>query len=193
MTTDQVAAAITDLTGDYDIDPAHSRLGFVVRHAMVTKVRGQFRTFSGNAHLDAANPQNSTAYVEIEMNSIDTGHEQRDGHLRGNDFFDVHTHAKATFQSTAVDKTGAETFRMTGELTIKGVTRPVTLDWEFTGSAQDPSGNLRAGFDGSATVNRKDWGIEWNAALETGGVLVSDKIGLELDVSAVRIDGAGNG
>jgi polyisoprenoid-binding protein YceI len=192
MTTDQVAA-ISDLTGHYDLDAAHSRLGFVVRHAMVTKVRGQFRTFSGHAHLDAANPQNSTAYVEMDMNSIDTGHPQRDEHLRGNDFFDVATYATATFESTAVETTGSDTFRMTGDLTIKGVTQAVTLDWDFTGSAQDPYGNLRAGFDGSATLNRKDWGIEWNAALETGGVLVSDKVRLELDVSAVKVDGAGNG
>jgi polyisoprenoid-binding protein YceI len=190
MTHNQMAPAITDLTGDYDIDPAHSRLGFVVRHAMVTKVRGQFRTFSGHAHLDAAKPENSTAYVEIDMNSIDTGNEQRDGHLRSNDFFDVSTHAKATFRSTGITETGPDALRMTGDLTIKGVTRPVTLDWEFTGSAQDPYGALRAGFDGSATINRKDWGIEWNAALETGGVLVSDKIRLELDISAVKMDGA---
>src|SRR3954465_2779543 len=106
MTTDQVTAAITDLTGDYEIDPGHSRLGFVARHAMVTKVRGQFRVFSGKAHLDAAAPQKPTAHVEIDMDCIDTGNEQRDGHLRTNDFFDVPPYPKATFDSTAVEKTG---------------------------------------------------------------------------------------
>ena len=188
MATDQLSTAITDLTGDYEIDAAHSRLGFIARHAMVTKVRGQFREFTGRAHLDAANPENSTATVEIDMRSIDTGHEQRDGHLRANDFFDVPNHPKATFTATNIEKSGDDTYRMTGDLTLRGVTKPVTIDWEFTGTAKDPYGNLRAGFDGSATINRRDWGIEWNTALETGGVLVSDKITLEFEVSAVKID-----
>ncbi len=179
--------AIQDLSGDYQLDPAHTRIGFVARHAMVTKVRGQFRQFEGSAHLDPTDPTKSSAQLTVEVASIDTGNEQRDAHLRTNDVFDAPTHAKMTFKSTSVEVTGDDTYRMTGDLTIKGVTKPVAVDFEFTGSAKDPFGNLRAGFDGKATINRKDWGVEWNAPLETGGVLVSDKVTLEFDVSAIKL------
>jgi polyisoprenoid-binding protein YceI len=185
MSTDTVA--IQDLTGDYTLDVAHSRIGFVARHAMVTKVRGSFKEFEGSAHLDAADPTKSSATLTVQVASIDTNNEQRDGHLRANDFFDAPTYPTITFTSTAVEATGDDTFRMTGDLTIKTTTKPVTIDFEFTGSAKDPYGNLRAGFDGKTVISRKDWGVEWNAPLETGGVLVSDKITLEFDVSAIKL------
>ncbi|MFZ5850632.1 MAG: YceI family protein [Actinomycetota bacterium] len=179
--------AIQDLTGDYEIDVAHSRLGFVARHAMVTSVRGQFADFAGRLHLDAEDPTRSTAQVTIQVASINTGQEQRDAHLRSPDFFDVEKYPEMTFTSTRAEQVGEDAFRLAGDLTIRDVTRPVTLDITYNGSAKDPFGNLRAGFEGRATVNRKDWNLTWNAALETGGFLVSDKIRLEFDVSAVKL------
>ena len=183
---DAPTAAIEDLTGDYQLDVPHTRIWFVPRHAMVTKVRGSFKEFDGHAHLDATDPTKSTAELTIKVDSVDTGQEQRDGHLRNNDFFDVPNYPDVTFKSTSVEKVDDTTFRMTGDLTIKDTTKPVSVDFEFTGSAKDPFGNLRAGFDGKTTIKRSDWGLSYNAALETGGVLVSDKIVLEFDISAVK-------
>jgi polyisoprenoid-binding protein YceI len=174
------------VTGVYQLDPSHSRLGFVARHALVTKVRGQFTRFEGTLRLDADDPTRSTAEVRIEAASITTGDENRDGHLRSPEFFDVDQYPELAFTSTGVEVVGDNRFAMTGDLTIKGVPRPVTLHLEHTGSAVDPFGNHRAGFEGSAEINRKDWGLTWNAPLEAGGFLVSDKIRLELDVSAIR-------
>jgi polyisoprenoid-binding protein YceI len=174
------------LTGDFTIDPTHSRIGFVARHAMVTKVRGAFTDFSGSAHLDAENPAASTAELTLAVASIDTANPQRDEHLRTNDFFDAPSFPEITFRSTGVEVVDADTFALTGDLTIKGTTKPVTVEFEHTGIATDPYGNLRAGFEGKAVLNRKDWGIAWNAALETGGVLVGEKITLEFDVSAIK-------
>lgn len=182
--------AIADLAGDYQLDPAHSRLGFVARHAMVTKVRGQFTEFEGAGRLDVADPGNSTVEVRVTVASVNTQQEQRDGHLRSADFFDVENHPEIVFRSTAIERTDDATFRVTGDLTINDVTKPLTIDFESTGIAKDPFGNVRAGFEGSAVINRRDWGLQWNAALETGGVLVSDKVTLELDLSAIKIDAA---
>jgi polyisoprenoid-binding protein YceI len=176
----------TELSGDYVLDPTHSRLGFVARHAMVTKVRGAFEDFEAKAHLDFEDPTKSTADVTFQIASISTGQKQRDEHLRTNDFFDAPTYATGRFVSTSVKKVDDETYELTGDLTIKDVTKPVTIDFEFTGAAKDPYGNIRAGFDGTTTIKRSDWGISWNAALETGGVMVSDKITLEFDVSAIK-------
>ena len=189
MTTafDTPATAIEDLTGDYQLDVAHSRLGFVARHAMVTKVRGSFKEFEGHAHLDAADPAKSSAELTINVASIDTGQEQRDAHLRNSDFFDADNYPTMTFTSTSAEQVNDDTYRLTGDLTIKDTTKPISIDFEFTGSAKDPYGNLRAGFEGQAAINRKDWGLNWNAALETGGFLVSDKVVLEFDVSAVKV------
>ena len=173
------------LTGDYTIDTAHSRLGFVARHAMITKVRGQFNQYAGRVHIDFTRPENSSAQVTIAAASIDTRNEQRDGHLRANDFFDVPNHPQITFASTRVERSG-DAFRVDGELTIKGVTKPISIDFDYTGAAKDPYGNLRLGFEGQVTINRRDWGVEWNAPLETGGVLVSDKVTLEFEISAVQ-------
>jgi polyisoprenoid-binding protein YceI len=177
---------LESLTGDYTIDVAHSRLGFAARHAMVTKVRGQFNEFEGAAHLDFAEPGKSTAAVTIKADSVDTHNEQRDAHLRTNDFFDAPTYPEITFRSTSVEKIDDDRYQVTGDLTIKETTKPVTVDFEFTGTAVDPFGNVRVGFEGSTTINRRDWKVEWNAPLEAGGVLVSDKVTLEFEVSAIK-------
>ena len=183
MTTETTAPAL-ELAGDYQIDPAHTRIGFTARHAMVTKVRGSFGEFRGTAHIDADASLSSTEIV-IATNSFTTGQEQRDGHVQGDDFLAVNVYPEITFRSTSVEQDG-DTYNITGDLTIRDVTQSVTVPFEFTGLAKDPFGNIRAGFEGATTINRKDWGITFNAALETGGVLVSDKIGLEFDVSAVK-------
>jgi polyisoprenoid-binding protein YceI len=185
MTT-SIAPALTELTGTYTLDPAHTRIGFVARHAMVTKVRGAFNEFEGTATLDGANPANSSAQVTIDAASIDTRNAQRDEHLRGNDFLAMQDYPRITFSSTGARQVDDTTFELTGDLTIKGVTNSVTVPFTFEGAARDPFGNLRVGFEGSVTINRKDYGITWNAALETGGVLVSDKVVLEFEISAIK-------
>ncbi len=174
------------LTGTYKLDPTHTRLGFVARHAMVTKVRGQFNQFSGSLDINAEDPSKSSAEVSIDVASVTTGNEDRDNHLRTNDFFDVPNFPTWTFKSTSAEKVGEDTYRITGDLTIKDTTKPITIDFEHTGAAKDPWGNTRIGFEGRTTVNRKDWGIGWNVAREAGGVLVGEKVTLELDVSAVK-------
>jgi polyisoprenoid-binding protein YceI len=185
MTTASVPA-LTELTGTYTLDPAHTRIGFVARHAMVTKVRGSFDEFAGTAVLDGANPANSRVEVTIEAASIDTRNAQRDEHLRGNDFLAMQEYPKITFASTGVRQAGETTFEVTGDLTIKGVTNEITIPFEFEGAAKDPFGNERVGFEGAVTINRKDYGVTWNAALEGGGVLVSDKVTLEFEISAIK-------
>ncbi len=184
-TFDAPTDAVEDLTGDYTIDPTHTRLGFSARHAMVTTVRGQFTDFTGTAHIDTANPAASKVVLTIKTASIDTGVADRDGHLKSGDFFDAEANPEITFVSTRVERDGDD-WTITGDLTMKGVAKPVTIEFESTGSARDPFGNLRVGFEGATSINRKDWGLSWNAALETGGVLVSEKIKLEFDVSAIR-------
>ena len=174
------------LTGSYAIDPTHSRIGFVARHAMVTKVRGSFNEFDGSGYFDAENPAGSHLQLAIQAASIDTRNADRDGHLRSNDFFDMETYPAITFTSTAVEQVDPESYRVTGALTIKGITKPVTVEFEYTGSVVDTYQNQRIGFEGKTTVNRKDWGVSWNAALDAGGVLISDKVTLEFDVSAIR-------
>jgi len=181
---DPATTVVDDIAGDYTLDVAHSRLGFSARHAMVTTVRGAFKDFEGTAHVDTANPANSKVELTIRTDSIDTGVADRDAHLRSADFFEIESHPEITFTSTNVERDGDD-WTITGDLTIKGTTQPVTVEFESTGSARDPFGNLRVGFEGAATINRKDWGLTWNAALETGGLLVSDKIKLEFDISAI--------
>ena len=175
------------LTGNYTIDPAHSRVGFVARHAMVTKVRGSFNEFEGSGYFDGANPANSNLSLTIKAASIDTRNADRDAHLKGNDFFDMDTYPEIRFVSTAVDQVDAETYKVTGDLTIKGITRPVTVDFEVSGPVQDPWGNQRLGLEGTTVVNRKEWGVNFNVALEAGGVLVSDKVTLEFEVAAIKV------
>ena len=184
-TFDAPTAILDDIAGDYTLDAAHSRLGFVARHAMVTKVRGEFAEFSGTAHIDTVDPSRSSVSLTIDAGSVTTGSKDRDGHLVSPDFFDVATYPSLTFVSTSVARDGDD-WTITGDLTIKDTTQPVEIVFEHTGSAQDPFGNDRIGFEGDVTVSRKDWGLTWNAALETGGVLVSDKVKLEFDISAIR-------
>ena len=176
---------IKDLEGTYVIDPSHSRMGFVARHAMVAKVRGSFNDFSGSA---TTGRDLTGARIEVAMkaDSITTGNADRDAHLRSGDFFGTDEHNDLTFVSTSVEALDGETLRVAGDLTIKGVSKPVEIEFAYAGAATDPFGNLRVGFEGSVTINRKDYGVTWNAALETGGVLVSDKIVLEFEVSAIK-------
>ena len=182
---DAGTTAVADITGDYTIDASHTRLGFSARHAMVTTVRGYFPSFEGTAKIDGDNPANSSVHLEMDASSVSTGSADRDAHLTSADFFDVENFPTWTFNSTNVERDGDD-WSLTGDLSIKGVTRPVTIDFEQVGSAQDPFGNVRVGFEGTAVINRKDFGLTWNAGLETGGVLVSDKIKLQLDVSAIK-------
>ncbi|WP_405939025.1 YceI family protein [Streptomyces sp. NBC_00726] len=185
-TTADVDPALAALTGDYAIDPAHSSIGFTVRHAMVTNVRGSFAEHEGSLKLDGSDPGNSTASIDVKIASVDTGIKDRDGHLVSGDFFDVEKFPLMTFRSTSAEQLGGDKYRVTGDLTIKDVTRPLAIDLEFNGSATDVYGNERVGFEGGAEILRSDWGLTWNAALETGGVMVSDKVKLNFDISAIK-------
>ena len=173
------------LTGTYEIDPTHSRIGFAAKHAMITTVRGQFTDYTADVFLDEENPANSRVRLEIKAASVESGNADRDKHLRTSDFFDVETHPTLVFASTKVDKDG-DVYTLIGDLTINGVTNPVSVDWELTGTATDPWGNFRAGFEGKATVNRRDWGLSFNVGLDKGGVLVGERVKLEFDISAVK-------
>lgn len=174
------------LTGTYMLDPSHTQIGFVTRHAMVTKVRGTFNEFNGTLHLDGENPERSSAEVTIQATSIDTRNADRDEHLRSNDFLQMEDYPEITFRTTEITGRGQDTFDVTGDLTVKDTTRPVTVPFTFEGQALDPFGNTRVGFEGSTTINRKDFGVTWNATLETGGVLISDKVVLEFEISAIK-------
>lgn len=178
--------ALIDVSGDYTVDAAHTTIGVRARHAMITTVSGVFTRFDSDLHLDAANPQNSSARIWIDASSIDTGRADRDAHLRSEDFFDVAGHPTIDFVSTRVRQVGTDVYRVTGDLTIKDVTRSVDVDFTLTGSALDPFNNLRVGFEGGLVLRRHEWGVTWNAELPTGGFLVSDVIQIEFDVSAIR-------
>jgi len=181
-----MTANLTDLTGTWTLDTTHTRLGFVTRHAMITKVRGSFNDFEGTVTVPGEGIDGASAQVTIKAASIDTRNADRDGHLKSNDFFDMETYPEITFTSTAIAANGSGGVDVTGDLTIKGTTKSVTIPFDYEGTATDPFGNLRAGFEGSTTLNRSDFGLTWNAALETGGVLVSDKVTLEFEVSAIQ-------
>ncbi|MFF9395063.1 YceI family protein [Streptomyces griseoluteus] len=185
-TATPAGTGLATLTGDYTIDPAHTTIGFTARHAMVTNVKGGFTEFTGSLHLDGENPAKSTATLDVVMDSIDTGNTDRDTHLKSADFFKTDEFPTMTFRSTGAESLGGDDYRITGYLSILGVTRPITIDLEFNGAATDPFGNQRVGFEGKAELLRSEWGLTWNAALETGGVLVSDKIKLNFDVSAIK-------
>jgi polyisoprenoid-binding protein YceI len=184
---DAATSALVDVTGDYEVDVAHTRIGIRARHAMVTTVRGSFGDFTGTAHLDVADPAASSVSLRIRTASIDTGQADRDAHLRSADFLDVETYPEIVFVSTDVEQVDEETYTVTGDLTIRETTRPVAVDFTLTGSAKDPFGNTRVGFEGALAIKRSDWGLTWNTPLDTGGVLVSDRIQIEFDVSAVRV------
>ncbi|MFI8207061.1 YceI family protein [Streptomyces sp. NPDC085937] len=186
-TTDSaVSPDLAALTGEYTIDPAHTTIGFVARHAMVTNVKGSFKDFTGTLQLDGSDPSRSTATLDVVMDSIDTGNADRDGHLKSADFFKTDEFPTMTFRSTKAEALGGDDYRITGDLSILGTTRPITIDLEFNGAAKDPFGNERVGFEGRTEILRSEWGLTWNAGLETGGVLVSDKIKLNFDISAIR-------
>jgi len=174
-----------ELTGTWDLDPTHTTVGFAVRHAMVSTVRGSFGGFTGGATIDAEHPEQSSAWLDIDPKTITTNNEMRDGHLQSGDFFEVEQYPAITFRSTGA-KLDGDNLVVTGDLTIKGVSNAVDIVWEFGGLAKDPWGNTKAGFEGSATISRKDWGLTYNAALETGGVLIADKIKLILEVEAAK-------
>jgi polyisoprenoid-binding protein YceI len=170
----------------WNIDTAHSAIHFSVRHMVVSKTRGRFTKFSGQLEFDPDNPEASKVQVTIEPASIDTADAQRDGHLRSADFFDVEKFPAASFKSTTVEDLGGDKYRITGDLTIRGVTKPVSLDATYEGSGKDPWGGERAGFSAGTTIDRRQFGLEWNKALETGGVLVGEKVELSLEVEAVK-------
>jgi len=179
---------MTDLsvtTGTWVIDPTHTTLGFSAKHAMVTTVRGGFGQFEGTLVLDGAAPENSTAVVTIQAASFTSGNEQRDGHVKSADFLDVEKYPTLQFTSTSVLEKGNE-FVLRGDFALHGVTKQIEILAELTGVSKDPFGNDRIGFEGSTTLSRKDFGLEWNVALEAGGLLVSDKIKITLDVSAIK-------
>ena len=173
-------------TNTWTLDTAHSGIAFSVRHMVVAKVRGRFGSWTGSVKLDEQDLTRSELDVQIDASSIDTGNEQRDTHLRSADFLDVEQFPNLRFQSTRVENAGAERFRVLGKLTIHGVTREVTLEVERGGTGKDPWGNQRVGFAATTSILRSDFGLTWNQALETGGLLVADRVDIELDVQAVQ-------
>ena len=177
-------------TNNWNLDTVHSGINFSVRHMVVSKVRGRFTKFTGNVELDESDLTRSVVAATIDASSIDTGTAQRDDHLRSADFFDVEHFPQIRFRSTGIEQLGpeigTERYRLTGELTIRDVSREITLDVEYGGRGKDPWGNERVGFTAKGAFDRKDFGLGWNQVLETGGVLVSDRVEIELEVQAVR-------
>jgi polyisoprenoid-binding protein YceI len=173
-------------SGTYTVDASHSRIGFVARHMMISKVRGSFNDFAGSGSFNADNPSASNLSLTIQATSIDTRNADRDAHLRSTDFFDMDTYPTITFASTAVSAVDASNYKVTGDLTLRGITLPVTFDVEVSGNSKDPYGNIRLGLEGSTVINRKDWGVSWNAPLETGGVALGEKVTLEFEISAIK-------
>jgi polyisoprenoid-binding protein YceI len=182
----ETAALVAPPEGDWEIDAGHSDVTFTARYMMLTKVRGRFGTHAGTIHIGDG-PEDSWAEVSIDAASVDTNHQMRDDHLRSPDFLHVEGFPTLTFRSTHVERTGPATLRVTGDLTIKDVTRPIVLDVEYGGyAARDLMDRSRIAFTAKTEIDRDDFGITWNQALETGGVLVGKKVGIELDVQAVR-------
>ncbi|WP_257158694.1 YceI family protein [Corynebacterium cystitidis] len=175
-----------NLNGIFDLDPAHTSIGFTARHAMVTKVRGKFDEFEGVIVVDETNPENNKAEAIIKAASVNSGNADRDNHVKGDDFFAVDQYPEIKFTSTKfnLDDNGEGTVE--GDLTIRDTTKPVTLDVEVFGVEEDPFGNTRAGFEASTKVNRKDFGVDFHAPLNSGGVLVSEQVTLEIEGSAIK-------
>ena len=187
-----LAVAGTARASDWELDPAHTTATFSVRHLMVSTVEGRFEKVSGKVVLDEANPARSSVDIAIDPSSINTGNSQRDGHLKSPDFFDVAKFPKLDFKAKKIDKAGAGKFKVEGDLTMHGVTRPITLDVEGPSAAiKDPMGRMVRAVVARGKLNRKDWGLTWNKALEGGGVLVSDEV--KLEVHAERVEAAGKG
>lgn len=173
-------------TGTWKLDPSHTRIGFNARHAMITKVRGAFNDVAGTIVVDGEDLGKSSVDLVIKVASVDTRNADRDQHLRTNDFFNAPKFPDITFKSTRIDQIEENSFIVNGNLTIKETTREVAIPMEFMGVETDPSGNLRAGFEGSRRIDRRDYGVSWNQALDSGGVLVSERVLLEFEISAVK-------
>nr|WP_120491652.1 YceI family protein [Corynebacterium lactis] len=173
-------------SGTYALDVQHSFVGFSVRHAMVTKVHGRFEEFDATIEFDAENPANSSAVATIKANSINTDNEDRDNHLRTKDFFGAEEHPEITFKSTSIELHSDEKATVKGDLTINGVTKSVDLDVDLFGSAEDPWGQTRVGFEATTRIDRNDFGVEYNAPLKTGGVLIGNDVTLQIEGSAVK-------
>jgi polyisoprenoid-binding protein YceI len=186
LATDVHAIDMPD-PGMWLIDEAHSTVGFAARHLMISNVRGRFSSFTGSIHV-AADPRDSTVDVTIDAASIDTGNADRDTHLRSADFLHVEKYPFITFNGRGVEVTGPHSFRLPGHLTIRDVTLPITLGVEYEGMAQDASGTDRAAFTATAAIDRDRFGLTWNAALETGGVVVGNRVQIEIEIEAVRQD-----
>jgi len=169
----------------WNIDVVHSTVGFTVRHLMVSKVHGYFTKWKGTLAFDEQNPSASQAEAQIEVASVDTREPQRDGHLRTGDFFDAEKHPHMTFKSTAVERAG-DKFKVTGDLTLRGVTKPIVLDVEYGGRSKHPQMGERVGFSASTSINRKDFGVAYNQLLEAGGVAISDKVDIQLEIEATK-------
>src|SRR3954451_9459045 len=178
-------SSISELTpGVWNVDPAHSSIGFVARHLMVTKVRGRFNKFSGTLTI-AEDPLQSKVEATADIASVTTGDETRDGHLKSADFFNIEQNPTINLVSTGIEPKGSD-YLMHADLTVNGVTKPVDFDLEFEGVSPDPWGGTRAGFSAQADISRKEWGLEYNMVLETGGVMIGDKVKIELDIQAVK-------
>ncbi|HUQ63453.1 MAG TPA: YceI family protein [Acidimicrobiales bacterium] len=186
MNVPTAVEVLDQVTGSYEPDPVHSRLGFAARYAMVTTVHGWFDSFRGQVHLDGQDPSNCSVALTIDAASIRTNNSDRDAHLRSADFFDVERHPTITFESSGVTALDDHHYRVTGDLTIRDVTRAIDLELTHQGNSIDPYGQLRVGFEGSGALKRSDWGLTWNVALETGGIVLSDRINLEFDLSLVK-------
>ena len=171
--------------GVWKIDPAHNNVGFVARHLMVSKVHGRFTDVDGEIHIGET-PEDSSAEIRIDASSIDSGNPDRDAHLRSADFLDVENHPYLTFKSTKVEVAGDTSLKLHGDLTIRGVTKPVVLDVDYDGVTDVPQMGTRAGFSATTEIDREQWGLTWNMALETGGVLVGKKVKIEIDVELVQ-------
>lgn len=173
-------------TTKWVLDPSHSELGFKIKHLMISNVTGKFTNFQAEAETEDNDFSNAKVVANIEVASINTSNEQRDEHLRNADFFEVASHPNMTFESTKVERVDDETFSLYGDLTIKDITKPVKLSIEHSGIATDPWGNVKAGFSISGKINRKDWGINYNAALETGGVMLGEELKLQGEIQLVK-------
>lgn len=170
----------------WKIDPAHSEINFSVRHMMISNVRGRFEKFDGTVEFDEENPENSSVEVKIDAASINTREERRDNHLRSPDFLNVEEYPYITFKSKRIEQTSEDTGRIIGDLTVRDVTREVVMDVDYAGKAKSPWGTTSAGFSATTKINRKDWGLNWNQALETGGVLVGDELKVNIEIEIVK-------
>jgi len=181
-----MTTATQTATSTWTIDPTHSIAEFAVKHLVITTVKGHFRNFEGTLHIDEAQPKNSSVEAKIAVASIDTNLADRDAHLRSDDFFNAEQYPRITFRSTSIESAGRDHYKIAGDLTIRDVTKEVVLDTEFEGQIDDPMGNRRAAFTATTQISRKEFGVKWNQALETGGMIVSDNVKITLHIEAIQ-------